>query len=154
MLDLTYLKNVLAGRLEGVDGDDIIESAAGYDGIVALIQTKDLPTVVVLEHNEVGEFSFRPGGFQKASQSLWVMRMVGRDDSRRAVQDECKTLMKRMLSVFISRKELEDGQLAQWDSGSIPYGIRNAGANYTGYEFTLNFNEDLDLSYDGQTETC
>lgn len=149
MLDLSYLKNVLAGQLEGVSESNIIESAAGYDGIVALIQAKGMETAIVLEHNEVGELSFRPGGFDKASQSVWVMRMVGRDDSRRAVQDECKTLMKRMLSVFISRKELEDGQLAQWESGSIPYGIRNAGANYTGYEFTLNFNEDLDLSYDG-----
>lgn len=147
MLDLSYLKNVLAGKLKGVDGDDIIESAAGYDGIVALIQTKNLPTVIVLEHNEVGEFSFRPGGFQKASQSLWVMRMVGRDDSRRAVQNDCKAMMKRILSVFTARNE--DAQLSGWEWGSVPYGIRNAGPNYTGYEFTMNFSEDIDLSYNG-----
>lgn len=147
MLDLTYLRNVLAGQLEGVSESNIIESAAGYDGIVALIQAKGMETAIVLEHNEVGELSFRPGGFDKASQSVWVMRMVGRDADRRAVQDDCKAIMKRILSVFTARNE--DAQLSGWEWGSVPYGIRNAGPNYTGYEFTMNFSEDIDLSYNG-----
>lgn len=151
MLSLQYIRQVLSGQLEGVSDSQIIESAAGYDGIVALVQTKGLPTAVVLEHNDVGEFSFRPGGFLKASQSLWVMRMVGRDADRRAVQDECAALMKRILSVFAARGD--DAQLAGWEWNSVPYGIRNAGPNYTGYEFTMNFSEDIDMSCNGQTET-
>ncbi len=151
MLNLQYLKTILADGLSDVTDDDIIESAAGYDGIVALIQTKGMQTAVVLEHNEVGEYSFRPGGFQRASQSIWVMRMVGADDDRRVVQDQMKDLMQRILGVFVHHEH--DSQLSNWEWGSVPYGIRNAGPNYTGYEFTMSFNEDLDLSYVEPTDS-
>jgi len=145
MLNLQYLKEKLVGQLDGISADDIIESAAGYDGIVSLIQMKGMETAIVLEHNEVGEFSFRPGGFQRASQSIWVMRMVGADTDRRSVQDEALALMKRILSVFVHYEH--DAELGNWEWNSVPYGIRNAGPNYTGYEFTMSFNEDVNLSY-------
>lgn len=153
MLTLQYLKTVLAGEIAGVTNADkqIIESAAGYDGIVALIQTKGISPIIILENSEVGEFSLRPGGFLKSSQSVWVMKMVGRDGDRRAVQDECFAMMKRIIKVFV--KHEKDAELDQWDWGDrIPWGIRNAGPNFTGYEFTLGFSEDTDLSYteDGQ----
>lgn len=152
MLTLEYLKQTLTGQIAQITDPtkQIIESAAGYDGIVALIQTKGISPIVILENSEVGEFSLRPGGFLKSSQSVWVMKMVGRDGDRRAVQDECFAMMKRIIKVFV--KHEKDAELDQWDWGDrIPWGIRNAGPNFTGYEFTLGFSEDTDLSYeDGQ----
>ena len=147
MLTLEYLQQILPGELTNVTDMEkqVIESAAGYDGIVALIQTKGISPMVILENSEVGEFSIRPGGFEKTSQSVWVMAKVARDADRRAAQDECREMMKRILKVFV--KHEKDTQLAQWEWDRIPYGIRNAGPNYTGYEFTIYFSEDTDLSY-------
>lgn len=150
MLTLPYLKSILSGEITGLDTKkNVIESAGGYDGIIALIQTKNTSPLIVLENSEVGEFSVRPGGFDKTSQSIWVMKMVGRDADRQAVQNDCRAMMKHIISVLINRDEKEDPELAQWEWDRIPYGTRNAGANFTGYEFTLYFSEDVDLSYHG-----
>lgn len=147
MLSLTDLKNILGRKVKDLSNVEkqIMESDAGYDGVIALIQTKNVETAVILEHNDVGEFSIRPGGLEKASQSIWVMKMVGDKKDRGTAQRECKQLMKKIISLFV--KHEKDDCLKGWEWGSIPYGIRNAGANYTGYEFTLRFTEDIDLSY-------
>lgn len=153
MLTLDYLKAVLNDpKLSLPDITDmdkqVIESAAGYDGIVSLVQTKGITPIIVLEHNSVGELSVRPGGFERASQSIWIMKMVGRDADRTAVQAWCKRGMKRIIKLLV--KHIHEPQLKGWQPESIPYSIRNAGPNFTGYEFTLSFDEDVDLSYDGQ----
>lgn len=152
MLSLEYLQQILTGELVEVTDmeQQVIESAAGYDGIVALIQTKGISPMVILENSEVGEFSFRPGGFEKNSQSIWVMKKAARDADRRATQDDCHRMMKRILKVF--NKHNKEVPLEQWEWDRIPYGIRNAGPNYTGYEFTLYFGEDTDLDYIPLTE--
>ena len=155
MLTLDYLKAVLNDpKLSLPDITDmdkqVIESAAGYDGIVSLVQTKKITPIIVLEHNSVGELSVRPGGFMRASQSLWIMKMVGRDADRSAVQVGCFADMKRIIGLLVKHKY--DPQLKGWQPESIPYSIRNAGPNFTGYEFTLSFDEDVDLSYDGQKQ--
>ena len=151
MLTLNYLKSILfVKKLPEIDGINtencIIESAAGYDGIIELIQHVDLPVAVVLEHNEMGNLGLHnDGGFMTASQSLWVMEMVGEREDRRRVQERCWARAKRILAVMI--EHCDDAPLKQWVKGDIPYGIRNAGPNYTGYELTLHFTEDIDLSY-------
>ena len=103
--------------------------------------------MVILEHSEMGEISVRPGGFMKTSQYVWVMKMVGKEEDRRKVQDECLEMVKRIIGVFINHNE--ESELAEWEWDHIPYGVRNAGANFTGYEFTLHFSEDIDLGYHG-----
>ena len=145
MLTLEYLRTVLDRQLSGIADTEkqIIESAGGYDGIVSLVQTKMVTPLVILENSEVGELSVRPGGFNKQSQSIWVMKMVGRDDDRRTVQDDCFAMMKKIISVFI--KHEKDPELDQWVWDSIPWSARNAGANFTGYEFVIHFSEDIDL---------
>ena len=147
MLSLSYLKSILNGELPQIKTPktQIIESAAGYDGIVSLIQTKNVSPMIVLEKSEVGEFSIRPGGFIKTSQSIWVMKMVPKDGDRQAIQDECFAMMKRIISVAIHHNK--ESELANWVWDRIPYGARNAGANFTGYEFTFYFDEDTDLEY-------
>ena len=150
MLTLPYLQKILRGQLpnEIIKPDtQIIESAGGYDGIVSLIQTKGISPMVILENSEIGEFSLRPGGFEKTSQSIWVMKMVPKDGDRSKIQRECKTMMEKIISIFV--KHEKDKELDQWEWDRVPYGVRNAGANFTGYEFTLYFSEDTDLSYHG-----
>jgi len=156
MITLDYLQKILKGELTeiGKVRDQIIESAGGYDGIVGLIQTKDISPMIVLENSEVGELSFLPGGFEKTSQSIWVMKKVNKDGDRQAVQKKCKLMMRDILAKMAKEAKEHDQEighpLKDWEWDRIPYGVRNAGANYTGYEFTLYFSEDTDLSYHGQ----
>ena len=149
MLSLSFLRAKLTGEINGITDvkEQISESAGGYDGIISLIQTKGISPAIVLENSEVGEFNVLPGGFLRTSQSIWIMKMVGRDSDRNIVQRECFSMMKKAISVFIKNKKSEE--LSNWDWESIPWGVRNAGANFTGYEFTVHFKEDTDLSYHG-----
>ena len=75
------------------------------------------------------------------------MKKVPKDGDRSKIQRECKTMMEKIISIFV--KHEKDQELAQWEWNSVPWGVRNAGANFTGYEFTLYFSEDTDLSYHG-----
>lgn len=150
MLSISFLRQVLRGEIAQITDVDkqVIESAAGYDGIVSLVQTKGITPIIVLEHNSTGELSVRPGGFERANQSIWIMKMVGRDEDRATVQAWCKATMKRFVSVMV--KHYRAVELKGWQPESLPYSIRNAGPNFTGYEFTMNFDEDIDLEYHGQ----
>ena len=150
MHTLDYLRNRLNGYVPAIYKvkDQIIEAAGGYDGIVALIQTKNISPMVILENSEIGEFSFEQGGFLKSSQSIWVMQMVPKDGDRQKVQQECFKMMKRILSILSVHDE-DDEYLKNWEWYRIPWAVRNAGANFTGYEFTLYFSEDTDLEYHG-----
>jgi hypothetical protein len=150
MLTLPYLQNILRGQLPNeINKPDkqIIEAAGGYDGIVSLIQTKGISPMVILENSEIGEFGFLPEGFLKSSQSIWVMKMVAKDEDRQRVQNECMKMVKRILSIM--GKHEHDAELEEWEYDRIPWAVRNAGANFTGYEFTLYFSEDTDLGYHG-----
>ena len=150
MLTLPYLQKILRGELPNditKPDTQIIEAAGSYDGIVSLIQTKGVSPVIILENSEVGEFGFLPGGFLRTSQSLWVMKMVAKDEDRQRVQKECMKMAKRILSVMV--KHEHDDELEEWEYNSIPWGVRNGAANFTGYELTLHFSENTDLSYHG-----
>ena len=125
----------------------ISEAAGGYDGIVSLIQSKGISPMVILENSEIGEFGFLPEGFLKSSQSIWVMKMVAKDEDRQRVQNECMKMVKRILSIM--GKHEHDAELEEWEYDRIPWAVRNAGANFTGYEFTLYFSENTDLEYHG-----
>lgn len=148
MLNVDYLRKILRGKINEIHdvNTQIIKSDAGYDGIIALIQEKGLETCIILEDSGFGELSLRPGGFHTTTQSIWIMQMVGNSEDRDSIQRRCFDMMKFIVSVFT----IADGmEMKQWNPLSIPYGVRNAGSNYTGYEFTLNFGEDTDLSYQG-----
>ena len=150
MLTLPYLQNILRGQLPNeINKPDkqIIEAAGGYDGIVSLIQTKGISPMVILENSEIGEFGFLPEGFLKSSQSIWVMKMVAKDEDRQRVQNECMKMVKRIISIM--GKHEHDAELEEWENDRIPWAVRNAGANFTGYEFTLYFSENTDLEYHG-----
>ncbi|MBQ8957629.1 MAG: hypothetical protein IJ057_03885 [Bacteroidales bacterium] len=148
MLTIDYLKTILRGEMPTSvtnPKEQIMEGAGGYDGIIALIQTKNISPAIILENSDIGEFLINPGGFEKTSQSIWVMKMAPKDGNRSKIQRECKAMMKKMISIFVEHEK--DEPLSQWEWDRIPYGIRNAGANFTGYEFTLYFSENTDLEY-------
>lgn len=148
MLTIDYLQKKLRGNIAVLSkSDQFIECAGGYDGIISLVQTKGVSPAIILENSEIGEFSVQPGGFIKTSQSVWVMKMRTREENRSKTQEECKALMVQIIRVFIKNKK--DMELRQWEWDRIPWAVRNAGANFTGYEFTLYFSEDTDLSYHG-----
>lgn len=141
MLTLSYLQDILSGIMPP---PNIIESEAGYDAIIELIQTKGLERVIIFEPPEGGVFKVQPGGLDDTACSIWVMRMVGSDDSRRAIQRQCRKTLKAIIATFL--KYRHDAPLQGWRMDSMPYSIRNAGANYTGYEMTIYFSDETKLS--------
>lgn len=156
MLTLEYLKQIIgsARKVEELShpyeitdlDSQVIESDAGYDGIVELINVRpdaDL-AIVVLENSESFSFEVNPGGVQHLSQTVWCMAMVGADEDRKKVQLSMYNLMRRIIAKMILERRA--GRLGGWDWSHIPVLVTNAGSNYTGYQFTLYFNEVTDLS--------
>lgn len=156
MLTLEYLKQIIgsARKVEELShpyeitdlDSQVIESDAGYDGIVELINVRpdaDL-AIVVLENSESFSFEVNPGGVQHLSQTVWCMAMVGADEDRKKVQLSMYNLMRRIIAKMILERRA--GRLDGWDWSHIPVLVTNAGSNYTGYQFTLYFNEVTDLS--------
>ena len=141
MLSLSYLQNILADIMPPTN---IIESDAGYDAIIELIQTKGLEKVIIFEPPEGGVFKLLPWGMDEAACSIWVMRMVGNEENRREIQKQCRKTLKAIIATFSVHRR--DAALQGFQIESIPYSVRNAGANYTGYEMTIYFNDDTNLS--------
>lgn len=149
MLTLSNLQTIIVGHVDGITGtNQVLESPGGYDGIISLIETKAPAVSVVLEHNEMGNLSIRPGGFMTSSQSIWVMEMAGANDDRRTVQQRCWSRLRDIIGLLTNEYNYgSSGELAGWDWDDMPFGLRNAGPNYTGYEMVMHFAEDIDLSY-------
>lgn len=154
MLSLNYLKSILfVKKLPEIDGINtencILEARAGLDGAIQLIQNKDLPVCIVLEHAERHSFSLRNmGGFQELTQSLWVMEMVGADEPPEDVMDRCLARCKRIYTILVNRYDKDDKQLRSWvESNEVSAYAREAGS-YVGYEMFIAFRENIDLSYE------
>lgn len=134
-------------EIEGLTNPDwLMECRAGMDGAIALIQKKNVPVAVVLEHAEAGTLSLRnSGGFNQATQSLWVMEMVPYDGSAPDVMDRCMERVFRIYTILV--KHHEDAQLRTWlETNEVNYYAREAGS-YVGWEMTVHFSENRNLSY-------
>lgn len=145
MLNLSFLKTTLSA-LPGITNPEtqLIESAAGYDGIVEILNQRSEGLVIVLEHNAIGQLQCLPGGFIRSSQSLWVMDTVGFNENRLQHQQRMFSMLKDIVKTFNRTGNVQE--LSGWNSDSISYGIRNAGTNMTGYEAVFYFDEDIDLA--------
>lgn len=158
MLTLDFLQNMCLPNADGqvsvlVDGiskaSQIMESRAGLDGIIELIQHKGPDVSIVLEHSGFGRLSLRNcGGFHEQSQSVWVVEMVGAMDDETAVMQRC---MSRVLQLYgLLLRHVDDTHLCGWiENNDISYYPRNAGS-YVGYEMMVNFKDVIDLSYHEQ----
>ena len=151
MLTLNYLKSILFvnGRadIDGIDRKErILESRAGMDGAIQIIQNKNLPVCICLEHAERHTLSLRNmGGFHESTQSVWIMEMVGEKEDGQEVMQRCYDRFKRLYSILINH--CEDKELVGWiENNEINAYAREAGS-YVGYEVFINFRENMDLSY-------
>jgi len=146
-LSFRAIRPFLVSPYEITDLDSqVIESDAGYDGIVELLNVRPDANlaIVVLENSEGFSFEVNPGGVQHLSQTVWCMAVVGADEDRKKVQLSMYNLMRRIIAKMILERRA--GRLGGWDWSHIPVLVTNAGSNYTGYQFTLYFNEVTDLS--------
>lgn len=146
-LSFRAIKPFMVSPLDITDLDkQVIESDAGYDGIVELINVRPDPdlSVVILEQPESFTYEINPGGVQHLSQTIWCMAMTSAEEDRKKVQRAMKVLMRRIISKMIKAKHSEE--LRYWDRSRIPVLLTNTAGNYTGYQFTLYFDEPTDLS--------
>lgn len=151
MLTIDYLKQLCFPQgqpdVDGLDRQDwVMECRAGMDGAIALIQTKNVPVAVVLEQPESGRLMLRnDGGFVDTVQSLWVMEQVPFNGNAPEVMQRCMDRVVRLYSILVSHHA--DRQLRRWaESNEVGYYAREANS-YVGYEMTIHFREDKDLSY-------
>lgn len=125
-------------------------SVPGYDAAITLCEngrSAQYP-IAILEERGSGVFSAEYGGIDSFSQSIWVMSEISEREridkytaSRRSFD-----LLKKIIAKLISSKE--EGVLPGLDVSSFPYFERNT-AVAAGYEFVVNFNNDINLSGDG-----
>lgn len=151
MLKLDYLQSILfvddKPDIEGIDNvEKIIESRAGMNGAIQLLQSKGLSVAIVLEHAERHGFSLHNmGGFHECTQSIWVMEMVAADELPEDVMDRCLARCQRLYTIFVNH--IEDRPLAGWiENNEVNAYARDSGS-YVGYEMFINFRENMDLSY-------
>lgn len=151
MLSLNYLKSILfvngCPDITGIDKKDyILEARAGMDGAIQMIQKKELPLCIVLEHAERHSLSLHNGGgFHECTQSIWIMEMVGEREDAQEVMERCFNRFKRLYSILINHHE--DQQMQGWiENNEINAYAREAGS-YVGFEVFINFRANEDLSY-------
>ncbi len=153
MLTLNYLKSILFPKdqpdMEGVDDkDQVLEARSGLEGAVELLQSKELPVAVVLEHAEQHQLMLRnEGGFHECTQSVWIMEMKAFDEDGAEVSERCYQRFKRLYQIFIHRYTEGDAQLARWIERSEMNAYAREAGSYIGYEIFINFREYEDLSY-------
>jgi len=151
MLSLNYLKSILFvnGRadIDGIDRNErILEARAGMDGAIQMIQNKDLPLCIVLEHAERHTLSMHNmGGFHECTQSIWLMERVASGEDAQEVMERCYARFRRLYSILIEHSD--EPQLQGWiENNEVNAYAREAG-DYVGFEIFVNFRENDDLSY-------
>lgn len=149
MITIEYLKSALSDfpEVRNVE-EQVIESDAGYDSIVALINERpEANPVFILEPSDVFSLGVTPGGLEKSSKNIWVVDMVGADENRYDVQLRTNNLMRKLIAKLIQLSKTTD-ELDGWQWETIPVMTFNGGPNYTGFVFTMYFTESINLSYE------
>lgn len=151
MLSLNYLKSILFvnGRpdIDGIDRKEyILEARAGMDGAIQIIQNKNLPLCILLEHAERHTLSLHnDGGFHETTQSIWIMEKVAETEDAQEVSDRCLDRFKRLYSILINH--YEDKQMKGWIENNEINGYAREAGDYVGFEVFVNFRACEDLSY-------
>lgn len=158
MLTLQYLRKILfqpdpqnpvksLPELEGLtDPDWIMECRSGMGGAVEIIQNKDLPVCLVLEHPERHGLSLRnDGGFHECTPSLWIMEMVSGEETAESVMERCYNRFLKLFKVFV--KHQDDKDLEGWIENNEMNAYDREAGSYVGYEVFVNFREYENLGY-------
>lgn len=151
MLSLNYLNTILFPNgtpdIEGIESTkQVLEARAGMGGAVQLLQSKQLPVAIVLEHAEQHTLSLRSdGGFHECTQSVWIMEQRRFNEEAADVMERCFARFKRFYTILINR--VTDIQLEGWlENNEVTAYDREAG-DYVGYEIFIRFREYNDLTY-------
>lgn len=157
MITIDYLRRILYD-VKTVEGEpvnvglpsvtepekEIIKSRAGYDGLMELCKHKNLPFVVVLEKADSWRTAFANDvPVKRFTQSIFVLRMAGFDQDPDDVQELCLADIERIEGLLI--RHIFDAELSGLER-SWSYGTREGASNYYGYELTLTFTENRDLT--------
>ena len=156
MLSLSYLNTILfpsgTPDIDGVTSTkQVMEARAGMGGAVELIQSKNLPVAIVLEHAEEHTLMLADdGGFHQCVQSLWIMEQRRFNEEQADVMERCFARFKRLYTILLHH--VKDAELQGWrENNEITAYDREAG-DYVGYELFIHFREYNDLTYHALNE--
>ena len=73
------------------------------------------------------------------------MTVRDREDNNALYFTEMKALAMEILKLLVKGYNDGDSEMKDWDAGRVGWAKRLGGPNCLGYEFTLTFNEDINL---------
>ena len=73
------------------------------------------------------------------------MTVRDREDNNAIYFTEIKALAMEILKLLVKGYNAGDSEMKDWDTGRVSWAKRLGGPNCLGYEFTMTFNEDINL---------
>lgn len=146
MLTIDYLRRLLAAENDGLDAvtdpeKQVIDSPDIQKGLIELAQHKGYPFAVLFEeayHYDDDDTKDVP--ITKFTQSIYVMRMVPRDNADRSEELKCFADVKRIRALLLARQAKGDPEVHDWDRRPQRDFVTGA-ANYVGWKLKITFNE-------------
>ena len=150
MLSLNYIKETISVLDQFADSDKIgqqVISADGYDEVIAILENYSNMSFpcVIFEDPSLGVISINDGPLETSTCTIWVMTVRDREDNNALYFTEMKALAMEILKLLVKGYNDGDSEMKGWDAGRVGWAKRLGGPNCLGYEFTLTFNEDINL---------
>lgn len=150
MLSLNYIKETISVLDQFADSDKIgqqVISADGYDEVIAILENYSNMSFpcVIFEDPSLGVISINDGPLETSTCTIWVMTVRDREDNNAIYFTEMKALAMEILKLLVKGYNSGDSEMKDWDAGRVGWAKRLGGPNCLGYEFTLTFNEDINL---------
>lgn len=150
MLSLNYIKETISVLDQFADSDKIgqqVISADGYDEVIAILENYSNMSFpcVIFEDPSLGVISINDGPLDTSTCTIWVMTVRDREDNNALYFTEMKALAMEILKLLVKGYNDGDSEMKDWDAGRVGWAKRLGGPNCLGYEFTLTFNEDINL---------
>ena len=150
MLSLNYIKETISVLDQFADSDKIgqqVISADGYDEVIAILENYSNMSFpcVIFEDPSLGVISINDGPLETSTCTVWVMTVRDREDNNAIYFTEMKALAMEILKLLVKGYNDGDSEMKGWDAGRVGWAKRLGGPNCLGYEFTLTFNEDINL---------
>lgn len=150
MLSLNYIKETISVLDQFADSDKIgqqVISVDGYDEVIAMLENYtniEFPCVI-FEDPSLGVISINDGPLETSTCTIWVITVRDREDNNALYFTEMKALAMEILKLLVKGYNAGDSEMKGWDAGRVGWAKRLGGPNCLGYEFTLTFNEDINL---------
>lgn len=150
MLSLNYIKETISVLDQFADSDNIdqqVISADGYDEVIAILENYSNMSFpcVIFEDPSLGVISINDGPLETSTCTIWVITVRDREDNNALYFTEMKALAMEILKLLVKGYSAGDSEMKDWDAGRVSWAKRLGGPNCLGYEFTMTFNEDINL---------